>query len=89
MIEKINNNQMSDILKDSSVKQPEQSDGSVQDGADASLQVSYDSLIEQAQQLPQDDASVVQQAQELISSGQLESPEAIQAAAESIIKFGV
>jgi len=53
------------------------------------LQVSYDSLIEQAKQIPPEDASVVQRARELLLSGQLDNPENIRAAAEAIVKFGV
>jgi hypothetical protein len=58
-------------------------------GLDASLQVNYDSLIEQAKQIPPEDANVVQQAKELLSSGQLDNPENIRAAAETIVKFGI
>jgi len=88
MIEKINNNQVPGILKESSSKQP---DSSVTTGnkADASLQVSYDSLIEQANQPPLEDADAIQRARQLLLSGQLESPENIRAAAETIIKFGI
>ena len=45
--------------------------------------------IEQAQQIPSEDTGAVQQARELLSSGQLDSPENIRAAAEAIVKSGV
>ncbi|MHC4114898.1 MAG: hypothetical protein ACYSSL_06240 [Planctomycetota bacterium] len=89
MIEKIENNQVPDILKESSAMQSTPSNTSTKTGLDASLQVSYDSLIEQAKQIPSEDAGVVQQARELLLSGQLDSTENIQAAAETIVKFGI
>jgi len=89
MIEKIENNQVPDILKESSAMQSSPSNIPAKTGLDASLQVSYDSLIEQAKQIPPEDASVVQRARELLLSGQLDNPENIRAAAEAIVKFGV
>lgn len=91
MLEKIDSNQIPDILKESSSKQndTQRISATSEDGADASLQVNYDSLIEKAMQTPQADDGAVQQAQELLQSGQLESPENIQEAAENIIKFGI
>ena len=89
MLEKIDNNQVPGILKESSSKQPDPSKIPASNEADASLQVSYDSLIEQAKQIPSEDASIVQQARQLLLSGQLENPENIRAAAENIAKFGI
>ena len=89
MIEKIENNQVPDILKESSAMQSSPSNISAKTGLDVSLQISYDSLIEQAKQIPPEDASVIQQARELLLSGQLDNPENIRAAAEAIVKFGV
>jgi hypothetical protein len=59
------------------------------DQADASLQISYSSLIEQAKQSQQQEAITVEQAQKLIASGQLDTPENIRAAAEAIAKLGI
>ena len=85
MIEKINNNQISDILKDSSSKQPQETTGPASD----SLQVDCEALIEKAVQLPENDANAVQRAQQLLLSGQLDSPQNIRAAAEKILKLGI
>ncbi|HUW17791.1 MAG TPA: hypothetical protein VMW16_00645 [Sedimentisphaerales bacterium] len=57
--------------------------------ADASLRVNYAFLIDKAMQTPDTEANAVQQAQELLQSGQLESPENIQKTAENITKFGI
>ncbi len=89
MIERINNNQVRDILKESSSKQPEPSMSSANNQIDALLQVNYQSLIEKAKQLPQEDTDAVERARELLLAGQLESPENIQKAAENIVKFGI
>ncbi|HUV65092.1 MAG TPA: hypothetical protein VMW24_14440 [Sedimentisphaerales bacterium] len=58
-------------------------------GDDVSVQVDYASLIEQAMQAPQDDALRIQQARDLLLSGELESPQNIREAAENILNFGV
>lgn len=89
MIEKIENNQVPDILKESSAIQQNPSNIPPKTGLNASLQVSYDSLIEQVKQPPQEDADAVQQARQLLLSGQLDSIQNIRAAAEAIVKFGV
>ncbi len=89
MIEKINNNQVPEILKESSSRQPELSSEAAETQVDASLQVTYDSLIEKAKELPPQDADAVEQARRLLLSGELESPENIRAAAENISEFGI
>ncbi len=89
MLEKINNNQIPDILKESSAMQPSPSDAPKNDQADASVHVSYDFLIEQAKQPPQEDPDAVQRARQLLLSGQLDCPENNRAAAEKIVKFGI
>jgi hypothetical protein len=85
MIEKINNNQISDILKESASKQTRETAGPASD----SLQVDYEALIEKAAQQPEKDADAVQRAQQLLLSGQIDSPQNIRAAAEKIVKLGI
>lgn len=89
MIEKIDANQIADILGESSSKQPGSAKTPTDDGVDASLQVNYASLIEKAKQTLPTDPKAVQRAEELLLSGQLESPENIREAAEDIIKFSI
>ncbi len=89
MIERIDNNQVPDIFKEFSAKQPGPSRGSANKHVDASLQVTYDSLIEKAQQIPPEDANAVQRARRILLSGRLDSPENIRAAAENIVRFGI
>lgn len=90
MINKIdNNNQVPDILKELSANQANSCKTSDNCQADASLQVSYEALIEKAQQAPAEDVDAVARARQLILSGELDSPENIRKAAENIAKTGV
>jgi len=89
MIDKISTNQISDFFEKSSAGQAGSAEIVAGNQIDASLQTDYAGFIEQATQIPQTDTKAVQQAQQLLLSGQLESPENIRAAAENIIKFGI
>jgi hypothetical protein len=89
MIEKIDGNRIQDLFEKPASKQVNPADATVGSSADASLQVNYAELIEKAMQVPQEDDKAIQQAKEILLSGQLESPENIRAAAENILKFGV
>ncbi|OHB49474.1 MAG: hypothetical protein A2Y10_16240 [Planctomycetes bacterium GWF2_41_51] len=88
MIDKVNNKQVSDILKDVA-KQSQPLNRSVTDRADASLQISSESLIDQVKQIPSENTSAVEEARRLIAAGKLDTPENIKAAAQAILKFGV
>ncbi len=85
----IDTNQIQGFLEKPSLSQPGSAKALPNNDADASLQVDFASLIDQANQTPQEDTEAVQRAQELLLSGQLDSPENIQAAAENIINFGI
>ena len=85
MIEKINNNRISDILKESSSKQTQETT----DPASDSLQVDYETLIKKAVQLPENDPEAVQRAQKLLLSGRLDSQQNIRATAEKIVELGI
>ncbi len=56
---------------------------------DATLQVQYAPLVAKAIQGSEPDAQAVQRAQALLASGQLDSPEAIRAAAQDLLDFGL
>lgn len=90
MINKINNNQVSEILKETASQQAGSTEVSKNETtADASLQVSYDAVIEEAQQTPSEDAAAVERARQLILSGELDSAENVRQAAENIADYGV
>jgi hypothetical protein len=87
MIEKIENNQLSDLMKGTSKQSAPSTPANIQE--DASLQITHESLIQQASQVPSQNFNAVEEAKQLILSGQLDTPENIRAAAESIVKFGI
>ena len=89
MIEKIDSEQIRNILEKPSSNQPDSPKIDSKNEADASLQVYYASFIEKAKQIPEPDPTAIDKARELISSGQLDTPENIQKAAENIIIFGL
>ena len=102
MINKLNNNQVSDgalnartgVLGAGQTVNPSPSQqvntpSSTTNTQDASLKVSFSSLIEQAKQAPAEDGSAVARAKALIASGQLDTPENILKAAQNILKYGV
>jgi hypothetical protein len=91
MIDKININQIPDPRRagDGSSDQPNRLKQVADDKADATLQIDYARLIEQAIQSRETDTDAVQKAKELLQSGQLDNPANIRQAAANIIKFGV
>ena len=92
MIDKININQIPDPRRagdGSSADQPNRTKQVANDKADATLQIDYARLIEQAIQSRQAETDAVQKAKELLQSGQLDNPANIREAAANIIKFGV
>jgi hypothetical protein len=85
MIDKININA---IHFDGSTPEKTARPKSPQNQPDATLQINYRPLIEQATKMPPDDTNAVQRAKELLQSGRLDSPANIKEAAEEI-SFGV
>jgi len=89
MIEKIDTSHIQNLLEKSTSRQPGSAGALPNNDADVSLQLNYASLIDKATQLPQADTNTIRKAQELLSSGQLEDPDNIRAAAENILTFGI
>lgn len=89
MIDNIDTNQVQDLAGEPSFKQRDSAKALPNSDADVSLQVNYASFINKAMQIPQTDAEVVQQARELLLSGQPGNPEDIRAAAEDIAEYGI
>ncbi|MFA6177094.1 MAG: hypothetical protein WC765_11010 [Phycisphaerae bacterium] len=88
MIDKINNNPIQQFVKN---EQPEThnkiKDGVTNDSVKTS--VSYETLLASAQQLDTEDNQAVENARNLLLSGQLDTLENIKKAAENILKFGI
>ena len=83
MIDKINNNQVQNLIN--SGNQPSPAKNVPNNDVDASLQVNYVPVM----QNNDDDTEAVEHARNLLLSGELESPENIKDAAENIIEFGI
>ena len=89
MIDKININPIPDHFDGPSPNQQNRPKPPVNDQADATLQIDFGPLIEQAVNTPPADNDAVQKASELLKSGRLDNPANIREAAENIIKFGI
>lgn len=88
MLQKIDANHLP-IESGSSPRQPNSAGALPDSDADVSVQVDYASLIDEAMQPPQTGADAVQEAKELLLSGELENPAAFERAAEDMGIFGV
>jgi hypothetical protein len=86
---KIETNPIQDFLETSLPSQPDAVRTVSNSDADAAIRLNYAHLIDEAGQSPSTDRIDVQRALELLSSGQLESPENIRAAVENILKLGI
>jgi len=89
MIEKINSEQIRQILGNAMQQKPDSASNTQNNDADVSLRVSYASFIDKATQPVQTDPQAVSEAKELLSSGRLESPENIRQAAENLLELGI
>jgi len=89
VIDKIYTKQIQDFLEKSLSKQPNSAGATPNSGVDVSLQVNYTSFINKATQIPQNGTKAIQHAQELLLTGQLDSPENARKAAEEIAEFGI
>lgn len=89
MIDKIGTNNQPLIESGSSAGQPKDPRAVRGSDVDVSVQVNYASLVEKAIQPPKTDDQRVQQARELLLSGELQSKENIRKAAEDILKYGI
>lgn len=89
MIEKVDTNQIQNILEKTPSRRKNSVAAFAGNDAEVSVQVEYASLIESAIKVPQMDSDVIEQVKKLLLSDQLDSPENIQKAAENILNFGV
>jgi hypothetical protein len=89
MINNIHNNQVTNAMGSSALPHAEGVNRRLTEQSDATAQVDFADLINQAMQATQGDADAVQRARELLQSGRLTSTENIRSAAENIITFGI
>lgn len=89
MIENINNNHVTRMMGMNAAPQANGTNRPVADNLDATLQVNFADMVNQALQASEADTDAVETAKELIQSGRLTTPENIRSAAENILKFGI
>jgi len=89
MIENIQNNRVAQMM---GMAVPPRGDATGQAPAsdlDATLQVNFADMVNQAMQATETDVNAVTKAKELLQSGQLTTPENIRSAAEDMLTFGI
>ena len=70
-------------------KKPDLDKTSQPDAADSTLRTEYEPFIRKAAQLEDTDSQAVAEAKEALESGQLDTSEAAQSAAENILESGI
>jgi len=89
MINNIDRNQVRHLVGQPSPPNTDPAATRPTEQADAALQVRFGDLINQAKQSAQTDTDAVREARQLLSSGQLTSPENIASAAQNMLSFGI
>lgn len=89
MINNIDRNQIGHLVGQPSLPGADPAAARPVSDADASLQVRFGDLINQAKQSATTDTDAVREARQLLNSGQLTSAENIASAARNILSFGV
>lgn len=89
MIDNIQNSQITPPTGMPTPPQPDRTSKPADEGLDATLQIRFADLIQQAMQASETDTDAVQKARELLQSGQLTSLQNLRSAAENIVTFGI
>jgi hypothetical protein len=89
MIQNINTNSVGHLIGQSSFAASDPVAARPTNDADAALHVSFDDLINKAKAPDPAEATAVEEARQLLISGQLTSPQNIQSAAQNILRFGI
>jgi hypothetical protein len=89
MINNIDINRVGHLMGQASFPTPDPVNTRQTNQADAALHVSFGDLISQAKNSAEADAAAVEEARQLLVSGQLTSLENVQSAAQNILSFGI
>lgn len=89
MIDRVNISKLQDILAKAAAQEVRNNEPGQNNPADASLQADYAALIKQASVTSAEEQVRLQNAKELLNTGQLETPENIKQAARNIAQFGI
>jgi len=88
MIDNVTNN-VGQALGKTPLPHPDPANMRSPSDSDATIQVQFADILNQARQAQETDSDAVQKARELLLSGQLTSPENVRAAAENILNLGI
>jgi hypothetical protein len=89
MIENIKNNQITHRIGMNAAPRADAAGRPAAEGLDATVQVNFADMVNQALQTTETDADAVQKARELLQSNRLTTPENIRSAAEDMLTFGI
>lgn len=88
MINRINKNEINNLLSQAHQQQQKRPSDSVNE-ADTRIDVKYQQLLEKAAQTQQTDKAKIEEAKKLLLSDQLDTTENIRKAAENIARYGI
>ena len=89
MIDRIGTDQIRDMAEQPAAKQAEAAKTASDNQAAASLQADYAALVEKALQIPETNASAVEEAKQLLLSGGLDTLDSAKEAARKILELGI
>jgi hypothetical protein len=89
MIENIKNNHVAHMMGINTASHADAANRPAGDGSDATLEVNFADMVNQALQATETDADAVQRARELLQSNRLTTLENIRSAAQDILTFGI
>jgi len=89
MIENVHNNHVAHMTGMGAVPHADATNRPAADNSDATLQVNFADMVNQAMQAGETGTDAVEKAKELIQSGRLTSVENIRSAAENVLRFGI
>ena len=89
MIDNINASQAGHLLGKTSLPSPDPASKPAQGDTDATLQVNFADLINLAKESAVADTNALEEAKELLLSGELTNPQNVRSAAEEILRFGI
>ena len=88
MIDNVTNN-VGQALGKTPLPHPDPANMRSPSDSDATIQVQFADILNQARQAEETDSDAVQKAREMLLAGRLTSPENVRATAENVLNFGV
>jgi hypothetical protein len=88
MIENVQNNHITHRMGMNSVSQADTSNRPTASDLDATVQMKFAGMVNQALQADETEVAAVQKARELLQTNRLTTPENIRSAAENLLTFG-